>query len=297
VSRQSKIAVLESILVRVQCRANAPREPQLAVVEETPAAAEAAVRPVEVEPPELIPIDEPVLETAELGPPELIPIDEPVVEPAHVAPPAIAEVKMDVPVAPVVLERRESLPPWPEPDEIEEPAPPSSPRLRAEDEIEAEEVLSAADIDDEADERITLPPVSGPQHVEGVSPERVVTLAPASERPGPVLDMDISIVGERSATPPPAAPVELAPAPLELVESAEPPAVQAGPPSVRLMVEPGPSAPGQTLPTHVAVEVRADAIHPPERAAASVAIFQGEATRFAPKSIGELLDATLGLGR
>jgi hypothetical protein len=45
------------------------------------------------------------------------------------------------------------------------------------------------------------------------------------------------------------------------------------------------------------MEVRAEAIRPPERAAASIAVFQGEARRFAPKSFGELLEASLGLGR
>jgi hypothetical protein len=279
VSRESKIAVLESILVRVQCRANEPRAPRLAAVAEASARAEVAAEPA----------------------------IEPVVAP--------------VMRAPLVREERESLPPWPDPEPetgpqlipiddaapqlipiddsapqlipIDEP-PPSSPRLR--DETDAEPMAGAADASEEADERITLPPVSGRQHVEGVSPERVVTLAPESEPPLPALDMDISAGGE-SATPPPAAPLALVPAPIEMVESAEPPAVQAEAPSVRLMVEPGPRAPGRAPPAPVAVEVRADAIVPPERAAARVAIFEGEAKRFAPKSIGELLDATLGLGR
>jgi hypothetical protein len=269
VSRESKIAVLESILVRVQCRANEPRAPRLATVAEASARAEVAA----------------------------VPAIEPVVAP--------------VMRAPLVREERESLPPWPDPEPetgpqlipiddsapqlipIDEP-PPSSPRLR--DEMDGEPMEGAADASEETEEPITLPPVSGRQHVEGVSPERVVTLAPESEPPLPALDMDISAGGE-SATPPPAAPLALVPAPIEMVESAEPPAVQPDAPSVRLMVQPGPRAPGQAPPAPVAVEVRADAIVPPERAAASVAIFEGEAKRFAPKSIGELLDATLGLGR
>jgi hypothetical protein len=273
VSRESKIAVLESILVRVQCRANEPRAPKLVTLEQAPAQAQVAVVPAKA---------------------------EPVVAP--------------VARAPLVREERESLPPWPEPETspqlipiddsapelipiddsapelipIDEP-PPSSPRLRPE--IEAERVASHTAAAEEAEEPITVPPVSGRQQVEGALPDRLVTLPPLSEPAIPVLDIDVSAVGAK-VPPSAASPLELEPAPIELVESAEPPAVAAQAPAVRLMVEPGPGAQAP-----VAVEVRAEAIRPPARAAASVAVFEGEAKRFSPKSIGELLDATLSLGR
>jgi hypothetical protein len=291
VSRESKVAILESILVRVQCRANEPRAPRVAVAAAAPARIDGAAALEDLGPPELIPIDEPPELIPIDEPPELIPIDEPPErvpveaspQTAHAAPPAIAEAKVSV------REQRVSLPPWPEPDEIEEPAPPSSPRLR--DEVAAEQVAIPASEADEAEEPITLPPVSGRQHVEGVSPDRVVTLPPDAERIGALLEMDIS-AGADSAPPPPAAPPEIGSAPIELVESAEPPAVRVEPAGVRLMVEPGPSAPERAP---LAVEVWAAAIRAPERAAASVAVFEGEAKRFAPKSIGEMLDATLAL--
>lgn len=122
-------------------------------------------------------------------------------------------------------------------------------------------------------------------------PDRLVTLPPLSEPAIPVLDIDVSAVGAK-VPPSAASPPELEPAPIELVESAEPPAVRVEPAGVRLMVEPGPSAPERAP---LAVEVWAAAIRAPERAAASVAVFEGEAKRFAPKSIGEMLDATLAL--
>jgi hypothetical protein len=265
-SRESKIAVLKSVLARVQSRANGARKPRLVPVAAAPDAVQDAAAPEQVEPPELIPI-------------------EPLPEEAY----ASAEVVSEEPkvAAPVP---RESLPPWPDPDEIEAPEPLSSPRLRETVEQQRAESAEAQ----EPEEPITLPPVSGRQQVDGVAADEAITIPPVALPPVRALDLDIAAPEPRPASAPPA-PAKLVP--LELVESAEPPAVETTVPAVSLLVEPGPSAPGGRPQPAVAVQVRAEIIGPAPRAAANVAAFEGDAKRFAPTSIGELIDASLGLGR
>lgn len=94
-------------------------------------------------------------------------------------------------------------------------------------------------------------------------------------------------VALRPPTHPPTAPPPVAP---------PPPPVE-----VRLVTEPPPPAaplpPVAPAPPPVAVEMAASVTHRSTRAAAEVVAIVGEAKRFAPATFGELLDASLALGK
>ncbi len=149
-------------------------------------------------------------------------------------------------------------------NELEEPAPSSSPRP-----IEAEAALAA---EEESAPRHTPPPESGKQvAAPSASPPRA-----SSAPPGPLSEPPSSIGGHTIIGVAPGA--YRAPA----VPSAEP-----RPPAA----PPAKAAPPQAPPARVVAEVT----RPNLPAVAKVAAFEGAAPVFKPASFGDLLDATLGL--
>jgi len=351
VNREQKVSVLERVLERVQRRARAPRSAGAGIVAVAAGAVKSA--PVAHAP---AAIAAPV--AAAPAPVAAAPAAE--AAPVAAAPPApVAAAPTPSPVA----RPPASVPPadyldesgWLEP--AEEPAPSSSRRLR--EEVAAQDVASAAEqklaspaaqsLQDAEAPILTPPPESGRQEVEPPLPE-ALSLPTELTATSDAIEMEVSIVVE-TGPPPPLAPAREIEAPIELVESVPPPAVQvepmaakaaqparvepavapavsesgpvprpaaepaaaqaiaapavaareqveAAPRAVRLMVEPPPGVSPEppVRATPVVVEVWAASTRPQERVAASVAAFEGEAKRFSPQSIGELLDASLGLG-
>ncbi len=316
-SRDRKIGVLEALLERVRNRTGAPR------VATAPAAAPEPVAALASEPPpEIIaaPIaglgSEPPAAPYEPEAPQATPPEMEIIPPPPFDDGALSDsLEGDddddgPPSAPRLREGIVEAAADDEPDQDfpEDEVPIKTPPPESGRQHVAAVVSQSEDADElEAEIAITVTEESPSPPPAGVSEPPPVSSSvreplphvEIESRDGPmprlafVSEPEIELHVSRPPTAPSPPPSPSAPPPVEAkAPSAPPPPLPSAPPPVRLMAQPSADAGG---PAPAPVEVWAST-HVPSSLRAQVASFVGHNATFAPRSFGELLDASLGLG-